>query len=172
MELIQFSSRISKTENSCIPLRNLWDLFLMSLWRKTLWNESQDTYFEPGIILSFIGTPFTVHSARIVTRLPYYSADSSLSIFNTNILFCQQLAVSLWNNNKLLHFITVYQLKVHPTELKCKVKHPTMLKRLSRLKWNLETFNVVWTLQQHPDHHSFRDPDTFVDLNKGKNLPK
>lgn len=61
-----------------------------------------------------------------------------------------------------MHFITVYQLKIHPAELKCK--------RLSRLKWNFETVSAVWTLQQHPDHHSFSGPDTFIVFNKGKKL--
>lgn len=46
-------------------------------------------YFQPGIILYFIGNLFTVCSTRIITCLPYYSANSSFSIFNTNILFWQ-----------------------------------------------------------------------------------
>lgn len=45
------------------------------------------TYFQPAIILSFIGNLFTVHSTRIVTCLPYYSANNSFSIFNTNFFF-------------------------------------------------------------------------------------
>lgn len=45
------------------------------------------TYFQPVIILSFIGNIFTVHSTRIVTCLPYYSANNSFSIFNTNFFF-------------------------------------------------------------------------------------
>lgn len=61
-----------------------------------------------------------------------------------------------------MHFITVYQLKIHPAELKCK--------RLSRLKWNFEMVSAVWTLQQHPDHHSFSGPDIFIVFSKGKKL--
>lgn len=45
------------------------------------------TYFHPGIMLSFIENLFTVHSTRTVTCLPY-SANSSLSIFNANFVFC------------------------------------------------------------------------------------
>lgn len=44
------------------------------------------TYFQPGIILSFIGNIFTVHSNRIVACLPDYSA-----IFNTNIFSASSL---------------------------------------------------------------------------------